>query len=93
MAKKSRPTSCYKCFFSLGELLYVGMSVNARRRIQRHIRSNNWGSRIARTEIQWFGSKRKARAAETRAIALENPTYNIALAGPDRRYIYDELGI
>jgi predicted GIY-YIG superfamily endonuclease len=73
----------YRHFAADGELLYVGVSLSALRRLQQHQQRSPWFDHIARVEIQAFQSRGEALTAERQAIATERPTHNArCVAGP-----------
>jgi hypothetical protein len=73
----SEDTCLYRHFDDAGKLLYVGISLNALKRLHEH-REKHWFRRIARVEIEWFSTWEEALAAEAKAIIDENPECNIA---------------
>ena len=68
----------YRLFDSGGDLLYIGCSVNPRRRIAHHRARRTWGRRVdpTRTLIVWHSSLTEAAEAEYAAIAAEAPLCN-----------------
>ena len=70
----------YRCFDAEGNLLYVGASKNVFQRIVEHkVQSGYWFRDVTRVEIQHFGSRKEALAAEAIAINTENPIHNVAI--------------
>lgn len=68
----------YRLFDADGDLLYVGCSINPKRRIARHRATQPWGRDIAaaRTLIEWHPSLGEAAEAECEAIAAGAPLCN-----------------
>lgn len=71
-------TALYRHFDKHGQLLYVGISLNAINRLAQHGNSAAWFDQIARVTIQWLPSRASALAAEAIAIAGERPIHNVA---------------
>jgi DNA-binding XRE family transcriptional regulator/predicted GIY-YIG superfamily endonuclease len=65
----------YRHFDSMGRLLYVGISWNAKARLRLH-KTSKWFSDIARMEVQHFSTIAEAQAAERCAIEQEKPLHN-----------------
>ncbi len=65
-----------------GNLLYVGVSLNAIERTISHRDKSHWHQDIARIEIEWLHSRSAAYYAEKKAIQSEHPRYNIRDASP-----------
>ena len=74
-------TSLYRYFNNAGELLYVGISINAIYRLGQHKENAEWFELIDRIEIEKFDSLKLALAAEKSAIKTERPLHNIAHQG------------
>lgn len=71
-------TSLYRHYDEAGELLYVGISIDAIARFKQHADSRkDWVNSIASVKIQKFETRAEALAAEKLAILTENPKYNI----------------
>jgi len=66
----------YRHFDADGELLYVGISLSVMQRLSQHS-SSPWSDKIARVEIEHLESREAALEAEGKAIASENPAFNI----------------
>lgn len=69
-------TQLYRHFNAAGELLYVGISINAARRSKEHNKSS-WFGEVSRIEIEWFETRESALKAEISMIRTEKPKYNI----------------
>jgi predicted GIY-YIG superfamily endonuclease len=89
-------TALYRHFDADGALLYVGISLDALRRIQQHGSQSAWFPYVQRVEIAWFDSRNEALKAERMAVESENPRHNILLrprqsrTSPDACYIIEE---
>ena len=75
-------TALYRHFDKEGNLLYVGVSLNAIERTISHRDKSHWHQDIARIEIEWHHSRSAAYYAEKKAIQSEHPRYNIRDASP-----------
>lgn len=69
-------TALYRHFDADGQLLYVGISLNAINRLREHGEGSPWFDDIARVEIEYFPNRLLASQAEAVAIAEENPVHN-----------------
>lgn len=78
-------TKLYRYYDAAGELLYVGISNNALRRLAQHEASKTWQDNVTRVEIEAHPTREAALGAERRAIASENPIHNLV------RYTRDAL--
>lgn len=74
-------TALYRHYNLSGELLYIGISANAMKRIEEHKKSH-WVQNITRIEIQYFDERDDAKKAESLAIKSEFPLFNIAHKPP-----------
>jgi predicted GIY-YIG superfamily endonuclease len=68
----------YRHYNQAGDLLYVGISTNHRRRSQQHQCGSEWYADVSKITIEWFDDKHSARQAEADAIFNEQPIYNKA---------------
>lgn len=71
----------YRFYDSDGSLLYLGISLDALRRVDQHRRLKAWWPLVARMEVEHFPagvSRRDMERAEAAAIRLEHPRFNIA---------------
>ena len=80
-----KPTCVYRYFSNEGALLYVGASVSPIARAEEHSSCAPWYRKIARIELQWFGTYPEAIDAERRAIKEESPRHNKVLYGAKPR--------
>ena len=69
-------TCLYRFFAADGRLLYVGISMNFRARLDKH-RRRTWWPEVADQSLEWFPDRESAQRAERRAIHDENPAYNL----------------
>jgi len=69
-------TNLYRHFDAEGNLLYVGISLNAINRLSQHKQASGWFDDIARVDIKTLPSRKEALDAETKAIQTEAPKYN-----------------
>jgi predicted GIY-YIG superfamily endonuclease len=70
-------------FFSAGNsLLYIGITMDPSKRWKRHASDKEWWHEVDHVKIEKQPSREAALAAETTAIRLENPRYNIQHAVP-----------
>lgn len=68
----------YRLYSDIGELLYVGLTVDVKTRMKDHRNGKAWWPEVAYRRIEWHPDRLSADAAETAAIRTEHPTYNIA---------------
>lgn len=69
-------TALYRHFDAGGQLLYVGISLNAVQRLAQHRDTAHWFARLARVEVEWHVDREAALRAEACAIAAEAPLHN-----------------
>jgi excisionase family DNA binding protein len=67
----------YRHYNTDGELLYVGISLNAFARLVGHRDHSTWFADISRVELEAFETKEAALEAEKIAIQKERPTFNV----------------
>jgi excinuclease UvrABC nuclease subunit len=67
----------YRHFDADGNLLYIGVSLNAFARLAQHRDSSSWFSEIANVTFQAFETREAVLEAEASAIQAENPKYNV----------------
>lgn len=75
----------YRHFDRNKNLLYVGISLSAIRRLKQHYDHSKWAKEITYVTIEDFPCRNKALEAELRAIQIENPKYNIKCRKPNIR--------
>lgn len=67
----------YSIYNSSDDLLYIGATVNLRRRMQQHRASQPWSDQIHRVEIEECPSLRHAHEREKELIKQRKPLYNV----------------
>lgn len=67
----------YRHFDSDGNLLYVGISLNAVARLAQHKICSQWFSQITTITIENFPTRHELLSAEIEAIKNEKPLYNV----------------
>jgi excinuclease UvrABC nuclease subunit len=72
----NRRTTVYRLYDREGVLLYVGLSMNVRGRIEKHKRKP-WWPQVMSMETVDYPNRESAKSAERSAIHHENPVYNI----------------
>lgn len=72
-------THLYRHFDANGQLLYVGISLSALKRLSQHNSQSRWADQIANVTIETFPTRDSALAAEREAIISERPIHNRAL--------------
>ena len=72
----NQPTCLYRFFDISGRLLYVGITMNYERRLEKH-RCRQWWPAVAATKVEWFSGREAAKSAERSAICHEEPIHNI----------------
>lgn len=76
----SRRCALYRHFDADGQLLYVGISVNTSRRRIEHLSQAPWLRFQATETVEWLVDREAAEEAETTAIQVEQPIFNIRRA-------------
>jgi hypothetical protein len=71
-----RPAAVYRLWARNGDLLYIGSSYTPEERARAHARTS-WGRLVVRRTDEWHPTRGHAYDAEGRAIARENPAYNV----------------
>lgn len=71
----------YRFFDSEETLLYVGLTVNPGRRMERHRNTKDWWSTVAHVAMEQHPSIEALRAAERAAIETERPLHNVRMNG------------
>lgn len=74
------PCDLYRFFNRKGDLLYVGISANAAKRMAEHRKDKPWWHEVKRVDIERYPSRHEAADAERLAIRTEHPKYNIVHA-------------
>lgn len=70
------PGYLYRHWSTSGNLLYVGISVNAVARLAQH-KEKSWFPRIAKITVERFDTYAEAEIAELKAICYEGPIHNM----------------
>lgn len=71
------PTTLYRFYDEDGALLYVGVTLQPKERIQGHRSTSAWWDVAASARMERFPTRREALDAEQRAIATEAPLHNV----------------
>lgn len=79
-------TELYRCFDEGGALLYVGVAISAKARLQSHKRYAAWFDQLARVTVETYPTRDAALDAERTAIAAERPRHNVGM-GRTRRTV------
>lgn len=83
------PTELYRHWGFDGELLYVGISQSAFRRLEQHLARAEWATRIAKITVEVHPSRGAAIDAEELAILKEQPLFNKAGRRARVSHVYD----
>lgn len=73
----SLPHALYRFTNKVGELLYVGITMDLPARMRDHRLRKPWWTEATRIDIEHFESRDEALAAERAAIKNESPLHNI----------------
>lgn len=76
-AVSKRPHTLYRAYDSSGRLLYVGISVDPKRRLAQHRREKDWWPEVDRVAEEVWPDRASAQEAETLAVQSEGPVHNI----------------
>lgn len=76
VTEDSERTALYRLYSEDGVLLYVGITSNLERRFAQHAADKDWWPKVARREVEWYGSRRSAECAEEAAIKARIPRHN-----------------
>lgn len=77
----SNTFTLYRFFNAEDVLLYVGLTVNPGRRMEKHRDDKPWWPDVARVTMEHYGDLTVLRAAEREAIAAEKPLHNVRMNG------------
>ena len=72
----NEPTAVYRLYGANDVLLYVGASWSPKFRWEQHQTHKHWAHLVVRRTEEWYPDRRSALAAETAAIAAENPVHD-----------------
>ncbi|MFI7618039.1 GIY-YIG nuclease family protein [Nonomuraea terrae] len=73
-------TTLYRLFGDGGELLYVGIAIDLKKRLRQHI-CQWWWPEVAALRVERHPNRLEALSAEKAAIEAEGPKYNTQHAG------------
>jgi predicted GIY-YIG superfamily endonuclease len=76
MTDENGRTALYRPYDADDNFLYVGITVNPAARFAQHAADKPWWPQVARREVEWYGSRRSALAAEEAAIKRHSPGAN-----------------
>lgn len=71
----------YRFFDADDTLLYVGMTINPGRRLEKHRATQPWWPDVARIDMEQHPDEVTLRRAEREAIKAENPLHNVRMNG------------
>lgn len=77
----SNVRTLYRFYDAEDVLLYVGLSVNPGRRMEKHKATQPWWSDVARIEMEQHEDLKTLQAAEREAIKTEQPLHNVRMNG------------
>jgi hypothetical protein len=69
-------TAVYRLFDACGRLLYVGKTIDLRKRLGEHRREQAWWPRVRWAEVRWFSDTPVAEDEELHSIREEGPLLN-----------------
>lgn len=69
----------YICYNQQGEMLYVGISLDAGRRLKQHARDKDWFCEVSTIDVRHFDTRQMLEYAEKQMIQTNSPKYNKAL--------------
>lgn len=75
--KPERPTTLYRLYDWVDDLLYIGISETAIVRFSQHLIAKPWWTDVALIRLEHFASRAEALEAEGEAIRCEAPRYNV----------------
>ena len=75
------PTYVYYFFDVQGNLLYVGITNNLRRRWEQHEADKPWWHLVARKESVRYSTRQEAERVEAHQIRTHRPMFNRAMNG------------
>lgn len=80
ISSRGDATYLYRHFDETGRLLYVGISLSFIARLTQHKDASHWAHAIRSVKAEVYPTRKEATEAETNAIQVEAPLYNIAKA-------------
>lgn len=78
----SGPHVVYRCFDAAGHLLYIGCTASPATRFRKHAKQSRWWAEVASITRETHDGRTAGLHAETLAIALEHPRYNVRDQSP-----------
>ncbi|WP_405536949.1 GntR family transcriptional regulator [Streptomyces antimycoticus] len=69
-------TALYRLYGADDRLLYVGITSEPKTRMKAHAADKSWWTEVQTREVEWFGTRDEAAAAEVEAIRREQPLHN-----------------
>jgi hypothetical protein len=78
MSSGPRRTAVYRFYDAADTLLYVGMTVDTRKRWAHHASNKPWWPDVARREVVWYARSGDAAREESRAMEEERPLHNVS---------------
>lgn len=67
----------YRMYDRTDQLLYIGITVDARARWEAHAEEKTWWPDVATIRLEHFADRESVERAERRAIQNEHPRYNV----------------
>lgn len=80
-AERNRLYTLYRFYAADDTLLYIGLTVNPGRRMEKHAYDKPWWADVARIAMEQHPNLDALRAAERHAIETEKPLHNIRMNG------------
>jgi hypothetical protein len=74
-----RAFTLYRFYAADNTLLYVGLTINPGRRLEKHRALQPWWNDVARVDLEQHPDLPTLRASEREAIKTEGPLYNISM--------------
>ena len=74
------PAALYRCYDSVGALLYVGVSGDVKIRASCHKSASPWFCAVRKITVTWYDWREDALDAEAWAIFREKPQFNKKIA-------------
>ena len=71
----------YRCYNRIQLLLYVGMTGTPEKRLSDHQRYSQWWEFVDHITLQTVPTRARLQEAESAAIELEKPTFNVVTPG------------
>lgn len=73
----SKPTSVYIAYDKDGQIIYVGITHELPRRLDRHSVDSPWWPQSRRIDVEHYSSRPRARAREKLLIMAFSPPFNV----------------